>query len=128
MQVQGTKPANSSLTKVTATTAASNAVSGQSTSEAMTGDSGWQVVLKLAKKKLRVGFQFCHHGAFMFTVSKDGADYRGVQSRTKMGYQCEEWGLGLGLSCIDELRAHIESSLQAEQLRTRVRHIQTQAG
>lgn len=46
---------------VTATTAASNAVSGQSTSEAFTGD---------------------------------GADYRGVQSRTKMGYSCEVWGEG----------------------------------
>lgn len=54
MQAQRTKSANPSLTKVTATTAASNAVSGQSTSEALTGDSGWQVFLKLAKKKLRV--------------------------------------------------------------------------
>lgn len=127
MQAQCTKSANPSLTKVTATTAASNAVSGQSTSEAMTGDSGWQVFL-LAKKKLRVGFQICHHGAVVLTVSKDGADYRGVQSRTKMGYQCEEWGVGHGLSCIDELRAFIKSCLQAEQLPTRARLIQTQAG
>ena len=64
----------------------------------------------------------------LLTVSKDGGDYRGVQSRTKMGYECEEWGVGHGLSCIDELRACIKSSLQAEQLPTRVRHIQTQAG
>ncbi|CAK9082418.1 unnamed protein product [Durusdinium trenchii] len=46
---------------VTATTAASQAISGQSVSEEMTGD---------------------------------GADYRGVQGRTKNGLLCEKWGEG----------------------------------
>ena len=47
---------------------------------------------------LLLGFQPAglHVNAVQATAefAKDGADYRGVQTRTKNGYQCEQWGQG----------------------------------